>query len=266
MLNKKKCNSTSAVLLPERKLQIETAQVSLIGDRDDNQDRVGIFKSENAVLLIVLDGMGGHSDGSRAAETALKSIGDAFTRQTHPLFDPLGFMHLVLSRAHDEVVHLGSDQSVDSRPRATCAMCLVQDGNVYTAHIGDSRVYLLRQHAIAQRTRDHSHVELLLREGKITEAEIPGHPMRNFVECCLGGDPAIPEMTISGRKIMQPGDVLLLCSDGVWCNLKDDDVSSFTRDLASLQTALEALGKRATTASSPYSDNTSAVSLRWLAS
>jgi serine/threonine protein phosphatase PrpC len=73
-------------------------------------------------------------------------------------------------------------------------------------------------------------------------------------------------MTISGRKIMQPGDVLLLCSDGVWCNLKDDDVSSFTRDLASLQTALEALGKRATTASSPYSDNTSAVSLRWLAS
>jgi len=245
-------------------LQIETAQVSLIGDREDNQDRVGIFKSEHAALLIVLDGMGGHSDGSRAAETALKSIGEAFTKQTHPLFDPLGFMHMVLSRAHDEVVNLGSDQSVDSRPRATCAMCLIQEGNAYTAHIGDSRVYHIRHNAIVQRTRDHSHVELLLREGKITEAEIPGHPMRNFVECCLGGDPAVPEMTISGRKVLQPNDLLLLCSDGVWCNLKDDDVSGFTRDQGSLQTALEALGKRATTASSPYSDNTSAVSLRWL--
>jgi len=245
-------------------LQIETAQVSLIGDREDNQDRVGIFKSEHAALLIVLDGMGGHSDGSRAAETALKSIGEAFTRQTHPLFDPLGFMHMVLSRAHDEVVHLGSDQSVDSRPRATCAMCLIQEGNAYTAHIGDSRVYHIRHNAIVQRTRDHSHVELLLREGKITEAEIPGHPMRNFVECCLGGDPAIPEMTISGRKILQPDDLLLLCSDGVWCNLKDDDVSGFTLQLVGMQVALEALGKRATTASSPYSDNTSAVSLRWL--
>lgn len=245
-------------------MQIETAQVSLLGDREDNQDRVGIFKSDHAALLIVLDGMGGHSDGSRAAETALKSIGDAFTRLQHPVFDPLGFLHMSLSRAHDEVVHLGSDQSVDSRPRATCAMCLVQEGNVYNAHIGDSRVYHIRHHAILQRTRDHSHVELLLREGKITEAEIPGHPMRNFVECCLGGDPSIPEMTISGRKILQPGDLLLLCSDGVWCNLKDDEVSGFTREQNSLQSALEALGKRATTASSPYSDNTSAVSLRWL--
>ena len=246
-------------------MQIETAQVSLLGDREDNQDRVGIFKSEQAALLIVLDGMGGHSDGSRAAETALKSIGDAFNRQTHPLFDPLGFLHMVLSRAHDDVVNLGSDQSIDSRPRATCALCPVQEGNAYTAHIGDSRVYLLRHHGIYRRTRDHSHVELLLREGKITEAEIQGHPMRNFVECCLGGDPAVPEMTISGRDILQSGDVLLLCSDGVWCNLKDDEVSGFTRDQSSLQSALEALGKKATTASSPYSDNTSAVSLRFLA-
>ncbi len=259
-----KCNSTLTVLLPERKLQIETAQVSLIGDRDDNQDRVGIFKSEHAALLVVMDGMGGHSDGSRAAETALKSIGEAFTRLTQPLFDPLGFLHMSLSRAHDEVVTLGSEQSVDSRPRATAALCLVQEGNAYCAHIGDSRVYHLRHHAILQRTRDHSHVELLLREGKITEAEIQGHPMRNFVECCLGGDPAVPEMTISGRKILQAGDILMLCSDGIWCNLKDEDVSGFAREQSNLQTALEALGKRATMASSPYSDNTSAVSLRWL--
>lgn len=246
-------------------MQVEVAQISLIGDREDNQDRVAILKSEHAALLIVLDGMGGHADGSRAAEAALKSLSEAFNRQTQPLFDPLGFLHLSLSRAHDEVVQLGSNQSVDSRPRATAALCLVQEGAAYCAHVGDSRVYHIRQHGLVERTRDHSHVELLLREGKITEADIPGHPMRNFVECCLGGDASVPEMTIAGRKILQPNDLLLLCSDGIWANLKDEDVTGFTRDQSNLQTALDALGKRAVTASSPYSDNSTAATLRWLA-
>lgn len=246
-------------------MQVETAQISLIGDREDNQDRVAIIKSEHAALLIVLDGMGGHSDGSRAADTALKSISDAFWKQPQPLFDPLGFLHVSLSRAHDEVVLLGSAQAVESRPRATVALCLVQDGAAYWAHVGDSRVYWLRQHRVVERTRDHSHVELLLREGKITEAEVPTHPMRNFVECCLGGDASVPEMTVSGRKPLQNGDILLLCSDGIWANLKDDDIAAFARDSAPLNAALEALGKRAVRASAPYSDNSTAAVLRWLA-
>jgi PPM family protein phosphatase len=243
-------------------LQIETAQVSLIGDREDNQDRVGIIKSEHAVLLVVLDGMGGHSDGSRAAETAFKSIGEAFSKQPHPLFDPLGFMHMALSRAHDEVVRAGSDQSVDSRPRATAVMVLVQEGVSYWGHVGDSRIYQIRHHNTLERTRDHSHVELLLREGRITEADIPGHPMRNFVECCLGGDPSVPEMSIAGPKRLQAGDVLLLCTDGIWGNFSDEEVGAFARDASSLQSALEALGKRAVKQAAPHSDNSTAAALR----
>lgn len=246
-------------------MQVESAQITLLGDREDNQDRVAIVKSEAAALLMVLDGMGGHSDGSRAAETALKSLADAFAKQTHPVFDPLGFMHMALSRAHDEVVRLGNEQSLEARPRATAVLCLVQEGTAYFGHVGDSRIYHLRNHAILDRTRDHSHVELLLREGKITEADIPGHPMRNFVECCLGGDAAVPEMTISGRNPLQPGDVLLLCSDGIWSGLKDEDIATFTRDQPSLQNALEILGKRAVRASAPYSDNSTAAALRYMA-
>jgi PPM family protein phosphatase len=246
-------------------LQVESAQISLLGDREDNQDRVTIIKSEQAALLVVLDGMGGHSDGSRAAETALKSLSDAFNKQAQPIFDPLGFVHMSLSRAHDEVVRLGNDQTLEARPRATVVLCLVQEGTAYFGHVGDSRIYHLRNHAILERTRDHSHVELLLREGKITEADIPNHPMRNFVECCLGGDAAVPEMTISGRVLLQPGDLLLLCSDGIWSGLKDGDVAGFTRDEAALQTALDVLGKRAVRAAAPYSDNSTAAALRYLA-
>ncbi len=190
-------------------MRIEYADLSLIGDREDNQDRVAVAANDHAAFLIVIDGMGGHSDGSRAADAALKSLLDSFHQTPTPVFDPLGFLHLALSRAHDEVAGLGSAQSIDARPRATTAVCLVQEGAAYWAHIGDSRVYHLRHGKVLERTRDHSHVELLLREGKITEAEIANHPMRNFVECCLGGDPSIPEMTISGRRVLKPGDVLL---------------------------------------------------------
>lgn len=245
-------------------MRIEYADLSLLGDREDNQDRVTVSAAEQAALLIVIDGMGGHSDGSRAADTALKSLLESFRQTSLPMFDPLGFLHMALSRAHDEVAKLGNGQTIDTRPRATTAICLVQEGAAFWAHIGDSRVYHLRHGKIVQRTRDHSHVELLLREGKITEEELPTHPMRNFVECCLGGDPAIPEMTVSGRNKLLPGDVLLLCTDGIWANLRDTDIAGFFReDNQELRAWLEALGRRAVQASAPFSDNSTAAVLRW---
>ncbi|HEU4654771.1 MAG TPA: protein phosphatase 2C domain-containing protein [Steroidobacteraceae bacterium] len=246
-------------------MRIDYADLSLVGDREDNQDRVTVAATDKAALMIVIDGMGGHSDGSRAADTALKSLLDSFHQTSHPVFDPLGFLHMSLSRAHDDVARLGSGQSMDARPRATIALCLVQDGAAYWAHVGDSRIYLIRQGKALERTRDHSHVELLLREGKITEDEVANHPMRNFVECCLGGDPAIPEMSIGLRHVLTSGDVLLLCTDGIWANLKDDDIAGFFRDDSQqLRAWLEALGRRAVQASSPFSDNSTAAVLRWL--
>lgn len=247
-------------------MRIEHAEVSLIGDREDNQDRVTVAATDKSALLIVIDGMGGHSDGNRAADTALKSLLDSFHQAPQPLFDPLGFLHLALSKAHDDVAKLGSTQSIEARPRATIAICLVQEGAAYWAHVGDSRVYWIRNGAVQTRTRDHSHVELLLREGKITQDEVATHPMRNFVECCLGGDPAIPEMSISGRHVLAPGDVLLLCSDGIWANLRDEDIAAFFKgDPENLRAWLEALGRRAVQASSPFSDNSTAAVLRWQA-
>jgi PPM family protein phosphatase len=245
-------------------LRIEYAELSLVGDREDNQDRVTVSAQEQAALLVVIDGMGGHSDGSRAADTALKSLLESFRQTSLPLFDPLGFLHMALSRAHDDVAKLGNGQTIDTRPRATTAVCLVQEGAAFWAHIGDSRVYHMRHGKILERTRDHSHVELLLREGKITEEELPTHPMRNFVECCLGGDPAIPEMTVSGRHALQAGDVLLLCTDGIWANLRDSDIAGFFKEgNQELRAWLEALGRRAVQASSPFSDNSTAAVLRW---
>jgi len=243
---------------------IEFAEVSLTGDRDDNQDRAAVVAGNGAALLVVMDGMGGHAWGARAAETGCKVVLELFRAQTLPVFDPLGFLHLALGRAHAAVVTLGSKLALDLRPRATCAICLVQRSEAFWAHIGDSRIYHLRGGAVLARTRDHSHVEQLLREGSIREDEMQGHPMRNYVECCLGGEAALPEMSISQRQPLADGDVLMACSDGIWANLKDAEIAGFWRPgNGSYAEALAGLAERAVAASAPHSDNASAVGLVW---
>jgi serine/threonine protein phosphatase PrpC len=246
-------------------MQVEYAKVSALGDRQDNQDRAAVVVADDAAIMMVFDGMGGHTDGARAAETAMQIVQDSFMAASLPMFDPQGFLYSVLAHAHDEVVGLGRDLAIDFRPRATCAICLIQEGGTFWAHIGDSRIYLVRDGGVLARSRDHSHVEVLIQEGAITEEEALDHPMRNFVECCIGGDEPVPDMSISGKKKLLPGDVLLACSDGLWTGLSDADMT----DIAlpgenNLADNLKALSAKALNVNAPYSDNTTGTAVRWL--
>ncbi len=247
-------------------MQIEYAKVSALGDRQDNQDRAAVVVAEDAAMMLVFDGMGGHSDGASAAATGLRVVQDMFMNSKLPIFDPEGFLYMALARAHDEVVRLGSDLAVDFRPRATCAICLVQEGGTYWAHIGDSRIYQVRDGNVLTRSRDHSHVEVLIQEGAITEEEAQDHPMRNFVECCIGGDAPVPDMSITPKKALEPGDVLLACTDGLWSGLGDDVIAEIgAPGDNNLVENLKALSIKALNANSPYSDNTTGTALRWFA-
>jgi serine/threonine protein phosphatase PrpC len=251
--------------VPELALQIEHADLSILGNREENQDRVAVAVGDGTAFLVVVDGMGGHADGARAAEIAVHTMVEEFWDASRPLFDPDGFLHLTIGRAHEAVVRLGLSLPPETRPRATCAICLVQGSSAYWAHVGDSRVYQLRGGKIVDRTRDHSHVELLLRAGRITERQALVHPMRNYVECCIGGDPTLPEMTLGGRRVLKPGDVLMLCSDGLWSGLTDEQVATLGRTAGqSLRDSLADLGSRAVLTSAPFADNTTAAAIRWL--
>jgi serine/threonine protein phosphatase PrpC len=215
--------------------------------------------------MIVVDGMGGHAHGARAAEVTVATLKEAFAEVAQPVFDPQGFLTLSLARAHDRVVKLGDGVALDQKPRATCAVCLVQDGGSYWAHVGDSRIYQLRAGAIKARTRDHSHVELLLREGLIAESEMRGHPMRNFVECCLGGDVPLPDMSVTARKKLERNDLLLVCTDGLWSGLEELDLAAAAvDDRTPVGEIIRRLADRAIAANSPHSDNTSVAAIRWL--
>jgi serine/threonine protein phosphatase PrpC len=246
-------------------LRVDYADISLLGGREENQDRVTAAVAEHSALLVVVDGMGGHADGAKAAEVTQQVVLEAFWHTPLPLFDPLGFLHLTLGRAHEEVVKLGVQLPIEHRPRATCAICVVQQGATWWAHVGDSRLYHLRHGSVLARSRDHSHVELLLREGLITADQAQTHPMRNFVECCLGGDPILPDMTLTRRRVLEPNDVLLVCTDGMWAGVKDAEIAgevSPTR--VPLNETLLELAQRAIARTGAASDNTSAAALRWL--
>jgi serine/threonine protein phosphatase PrpC len=246
-------------------LQVEYADISLLGGREENQDRVSAAVAEHAALLVVVDGMGGHANGARAAEVTQQVILEAFWHTPQPIFDPLGFLHLTLGRAHEEVVKLGVSFPIEHRPRATCAVCIVQQGATWWAHVGDSRLYHLRQGNLVFRTRDHSHVELLLREGLITPDQAQVHPMRNFVECCLGGDPVLPDMTLARRRPLEPNDVLLVCTDGMWAGLRDTEIANeLGASGVPLRDTLLSLAERAVVRTGAASDNTSAAALRWI--
>lgn len=246
-------------------MDIEYAKVSALGDRTDNQDRAAVVVADEAALMLVFDGMGGHSDGARAAEVGLKVVQDLFMAVDLPVFDPQGFLYSALARAHDEVVSIGKDLNVDFRPRATCAVCLIQEDGSYWAHIGDSRIYQMRGGRLVARSRDHSHVEVLIQEGAISEEEALDHPMRNFVECCIGGDLPVPGMSITTKKPLLPGDVLLACSDGLWTGSSDDEIASMaTRPEHSLAENLKTLSLKALTTNAPYSDNTTGTAVRWI--
>jgi PPM family protein phosphatase len=246
-------------------LRVDYADISLLGAREENQDRVTAATAEHASLLVVVDGMGGHANGAKAAEVSQQAILEAFWHTPQQLFDPLGFLHLTLGRAHEEVVKLGAHLPIEHRPRATCAVCLIQQGATWWAHVGDSRIYHLRQGSLVMRTRDHSHVELLQREGLITSEQAQTHPMRNFVECCLGGDPILPDMTLTRRRPLLPQDVVFVCSDGLWSGLKDAEIATeLSAPETPLRQKLLELGERAVTRAGAASDNTSAAALRWL--
>lgn len=245
-------------------LRVEYAEVSLCGSREDNQDRAAVAVSPAASLLVVLDGMGGHAHGARAAEAGRKAMLKAFGAPEAPLLDPMGFLHRSMGQAHAAVVALGDDLPVDRRPRSTLAACLVQEGTAWFGHLGDTRIYLLRNSEVLRRTRDHSHVELLVREGLLSDRQIYTHPLRNYVESCIGGEDLLSEMTIGRCERVQSGDVLLVCTDGLWAPLGDEFIASGFLPERPLAESLESLAQLAVQRAGASSDNTTAAALRLL--
>ena len=236
-------------------------QANRLGNRASNQDRCLVVAREDAVLLAVADGMGGHARGDLAAQAFVDSLQRLF-RSHQSLDDPAQFLRNAFREAHYAIQRVGQGQKPPIEPLTTGVACLVQDGTATWAHVGDSRAYLLRQGRISLRTRDHTRVADMVESGLITEQQARLHPLRNQVSLCLGGTPQPPPLSLGPRIYLTPGDLLLLCSDGLWGAVSEQRLIQGLQN-GPLTQAVDALAEVAEQASYPQSDNVSGVALRW---
>ncbi len=243
-------------------MKVLTAFTNRLGNRSSNEDRCLVLKRPGRVLLVVADGMGGHARGELAAQTVVDSLSRSFLGEPDSITDPESFLKRALEFAHLETVEAGRANTPPVQPRTTCVACLVQGNGAWWAHVGDSRLYLLRDGSLVTRTRDHTPVEDLLQRGLIDEDELSSHPLRNSVNRCLGGALKPPKISL-GQARLQANDTLLLCSDGLWSALPEPKLTSLPTD-GELESQIDDLSDEAEKISYPRSDNISLVGLRWL--
>jgi PPM family protein phosphatase len=192
------------------------AQDSRVGARRINQDRVGSWSTGECLLMALADGLGGHLYGELAAEMAIDLLGAAFQREaTLKLADPADFLARTMGAAHVAILREAQKRDLPDTPRTVLVACVVQDGQAVWTHVGDSRLYLIREGRIVHRTRDHTVVQQLIDEGRIREEAIASHPERNRLIQCLGGY-TTPRPDPAGSARLARNDIVLLCSDGFW--------------------------------------------------
>ncbi len=243
-------------------MRFSVYQESHIGGRKVNQDRMGYSFTRDTILLLLADGMGGHILGDMAAAIAMQTIGNLFQKQAHPMIGrPERFLEDSFLAAHNEIHRYRITNNLPETPRTTIVACLIQNGNAYWAHCGDSRLYWMRQGQILLRTKDHSRLETLIAQGKVDPSERHTHPDRNKLFNCLGA-PNAPIVELSRRVSLQPGDLILLCSDGLWGVLPDHMLAQSLHEHTIVR-AIPELIHSAVDIAGKHSDNVTALAMMW---
>ena len=238
------------------------AQSTRIGARRINQDRIGSWSTSACVLMAVADGLGGHILGEVAAELAIQLLGAAFEREAKPRIpDPDAFLARVIGASHAAILREAERRRLDDTPRTVLVACIVQDGLAHWMHVGDSRLYLIRDGRIVHRTRDHTVVQELIDAGRIREEAVTSHPERNRLLQCLGGF-TTPRPDPAARVALAKNDIVLLCSDGFWGPLTQRQMlhALMAREL---NPAIEELMELAERRGGPACDNISVIAMTW---
>src|SRR4051812_19289157 len=209
-----------------------------------------------APLFAVADGMG----GAQAGEVASRIAASAFERRRRVTDDAPaeGQLEQIARRANREIHRLAQEDSSRAGMGTTLTAAMLRDDEVAFSHVGDSRAYLLRNGQLKRLTKDHSLVEELRRQGRLTEEQAEEHPQRSIITRALGPEPSVnvDTMTFPARD----GDVFLLCSDGLTTMVSDDEIREILTGSKSLRTAVNKLVEAANRGGGR--DNITAVAFR----
>ncbi len=241
-------------------MRFSVYQVSRKGGREKNEDRMGYCYTREAGLFALADGMGGHPEGEVASQLSLQTMSALFQRDARPsLADPLRFLTDAVMAGHHQLLRYASEKGLIDTPRTTIVACIMQGNTAYWAHCGDSRLYLVRGDKLIARTRDHSYSEL--QDSLSSVVPLVERYNRNVLFTCLGS-PGKPVIDTAGPLLLQEGDRLMICSDGLWGTISDEVI---TRHLATqpISESVPELVEEALRAGGPKCDNVTVLAVEW---
>jgi PPM family protein phosphatase len=213
---------------------IELGSLTDVGcQRANNEDQFSYWEplsdeefSRKGRLLLVADGMGGHEGGQEASRIAVEAVQMVY--DTGLESNPQTLLVAGIRAAHHLIQDYGKTNPSLRGMGTTCTAVALVGRQAYYAHVGDSRLYLLRGSGISQLTHDHSYVGHLIDRGMISPEEAESHPQRHILTAALGAGPDIspdvPEQPIT----LQSDDGLLLCTDGLWSLVSDRELQDAT--------------------------------------
>jgi PPM family protein phosphatase len=211
---------------------VELASLSDVGcQRENNEDRYSYWEpaadSEFPVkgrLAIVADGMGGYEGGQEASRLAVEVIEEVYSKAVAG--DPRSWLLEGFQAAHQRIQEYAEKYPDLHGMGTTCTAMALLEHQLYYAHVGDSRLYLVRDSSISRLTHDHSYVSRLVENGVLKAEEAESHPQRHILTAALGAGvsvtPDCPPQPVS----LEPGDVLVLCTDGLWGLLTENEIQA----------------------------------------
>lgn len=201
--------------------------------RQNNEDSFGYWEPEDdeeflrkGRLAVVADGMGGYEGGQEASRLAVETLVAVYRDFVGD--DPQAALVEALQTAHEQIRQYSFAHPELRGMGTTCtaaAIVRVADNDaLYYVHVGDTRLYLIRDGHITKVTRDHSYVGRLVESGMISPEEAEHHPQRNILTAALGTNPDLIMDSPGHPEPLRPEDVLLLCSDGLWGQMRDWEI------------------------------------------
>ena len=238
-------------------MKFSVYQISRQGGRERNEDRMGYAYTRESGLFVLADGMGGHPEGAMAAQLALQTFSAYFQKAANPTVREVPeFLSSALMAAHHQIIRYAAEKGMLDTPRTTLVAAIMERGHVHWVHCGDSRLYIVRKGQLLTRTRDHSYMEQQAHLGRSTN-----HINRNILFTCLGS-PAKPVFDLSGPLLLEHGDRVLLCSDGLWGTVSDAEIVEHL-SAAPLDRAIPDLVEMALQRGGARCDNVTVLAMEW---
>lgn len=209
------------------------------GNRPINEDSIGVAENGNNMCFVLCDGLGGHGMG----DVASSLVKDVFVNEFVTTDEFSSFLDKTFVAAQEMLIADQEARHVQTKMKTTC-VALISDDKVFRiGHVGDSRLYIFNRNKVYKRTLDHSVPQMLVMSREIKESEIRNHPERSTLMRSMGVEWETPQYELMKPVPMRKCQAFLLCSDGFWELILEDEMCSLLKNSSSPEEWLEEMEK-----------------------